>query len=68
MSEYARIYRTELQELKPAPAFYRLVLRLVIAAACVADRYARTVSAILWAVSLWAVVYIFLNYRFTTYL
>jgi hypothetical protein len=68
MSEYARIYRAELQELKPAPAFYRLALRLVIAAACVADRYPRTVSAILWAVSLWAVVYIFFNYRFTTYL
>ena len=56
MTNYARIYRAELQELKPAPAFYRL-----------ADRYPRTVSAILWAGSLWAVVYIFLFYRFTTY-
>ena len=67
MSEYARIYRAELQELKPAPAFYRLALRLAIAAARIADRYPRTVSAILWAFSLWAVVYIFLFYRFTTY-
>ena len=32
------------------------------------DRYPRISSAILWAFSLWAVAYIFLNYRFTTYL
>ena len=68
MTNYARIYRAELQELKPAPAFYRLALLLAIAAARIDDRYPRTVSAILWAGSLWAVVYIFFNYRFTTYL
>jgi hypothetical protein len=68
MTNYARIYRAELQELKPAPAFYRLALRLAIAAARIADRYPRTVSGLLWAFSLWAVFYIFLCYRFTTYL
>ncbi len=41
----------------PLGLFFRLV-----------DRYPRISSAILWAFSLWAVAYIFLNYRFTTYL
>lgn len=32
------------------------------------DKYPRISSAALWAFSLWALVHIFLNYRFTTYL
>ena len=66
MNTYARIYRSELQELTTAPRAYRLALRLALTVAAFVDRYPRATSVILAGFSLWAAVHIFLNYHFTT--
>lgn len=66
MSNYAQIYRRELRDVD-FPV-YRFALRLALVLASFADRWPRLTSFVLWIVSLWAVAYIFLNYRFTTYL
>ena len=66
MSHYARIYRAELQELKTAPAVFRFSLRLGLTVVRFLDAHPRAASFILWAFSLWAVWYIFMNYHFTT--
>lgn len=66
MSSYARYYRNELRDANYGP--YRIALRLMLTLAALTDRYPRLSSAILYGLSIWAVIYIFLNYRFTTYM
>lgn len=68
MTLYARIYRAELQELSPAPAFYRQTLRALLTAARFADQYPRISRAAFLAASLSAIAYIFFNYQFTTHI
>ena len=48
------------------PAVFRFSLRLGLTVARFLDAHPRAASFILWAFSLWAVWYIFMNYHFTT--
>ncbi|MBO4719997.1 MAG: hypothetical protein J5658_09000 [Prevotella sp.] len=49
-------------------AFYRYQVRLVNRLASLLERWPRLTSWLLLAFSIWAVYYIFMNYRFTTYM
>jgi hypothetical protein len=49
-------------------AFYRYQVRMINRIMSFFERFPRLTTWALWIFSIWAIYYIFMNYRFTTYM